>query len=248
MAQGAFVAYYRVSTARQGASGLGLDAQKETVARYLNGGDWTIRAEFVEVESGRKSDRPELERALATARLHRIPLIVANVSRLTRSSAFLHRLLEAGVDVRFCDLPEIEGPTGRFLLQQMASVAELEAGMIASRTKAALAQKKGWYAKLSDEDREALRAKGKAVQLGGDRGVVMSDATREAGRAMRTVKANERAGDLAPILGDLQAAGVTSYGALARALNERGIPTARGGEWSPMQVSRVMAKLTEKAA
>ncbi|WP_336489308.1 recombinase family protein [Methylobacterium nigriterrae] len=226
MAQGAFVAYYRVSTARQGASGLGLEAQKEAVSRYLNGGDWSIRAEFVEVESGRRSDRPELERALATARLHRIPLVVANVSRLTRSSAFLHRLLEAGVDVRFCDLPEIEGPTGRFLLQQMASVAELEAGMIASRTKAAL---------------KAAKARGQ--KLGGHRGVVMSDATREAGRATRTAKANERASDLAPILADLQAAGVISYGALARALNERGIPTARGGEWSPMQVSRVVAKL-----
>lgn len=231
MAQGAFVAYYRVSTARQGASGLGLEAQKEAVTRYLNGGAWSIQAEFVEVESGRRSDRPELERALATARLHRIPLIVANVSRLTRSSAFLHRLLEAGVDVRFCDLPEIEGPTGRFLLQQMASVAELEAGMIASRTKAAL---------------KAAKARGQ--KLGGHRGVVMSDATREAGRATRTATANERAGDLAPIIADLQAAGVTSYGALARALNERGIPTARGGEWSPMQVSRVLAKLAEKAA
>jgi DNA invertase Pin-like site-specific DNA recombinase len=137
MAQGAFVAYYRVSTARQGASGLGLEAQKAAVARYLNGGNWSIKAEFIEVESGRKSNRPELERALATARLHRIPLIVANVSRLTHSSSFLHRLLDAGVEVRFCDLPEIEGPTGRFLLQQMAAVAELEAGMIASRTKAA---------------------------------------------------------------------------------------------------------------
>jgi len=226
MAQGAFVAYYRVSTARQGASGLGLEAQKETVARYLNGGDWSIRAEFVEVESGRKSERPELERALATARLHRIPLIVANVSRLTRSSAFLHRLLEAGVDVRFCDLPEIEGPTGRFLLQQMASVAELEAGMIASRTKAAL-----------------QAAKKRGQKLGGNRNVVMSDATREAGRAARTAKANGRANDLAPIIAELKAAGVTSYGALARALNERGIPTARGGEWSPMQVSRVLAKV-----
>ena len=230
MAQGAFVAYYRVSTARQGASGLGLEAQRETVRRYLNGGEWTIKAEFVEVESGRKSDRPELGRALATARLHRVPLIVANVSRLTRSSAFLHRLLEAGVEVRFCDLPEIEGPTGRFLLQQMASVAELEAGMIASRTKAAL---------------QAAKARG--TKLGGNRGVVMTDATREAGRATRTAKANERAGDLGPILAELRGAGIETLGGIARALNERGIPTARGGEWSPMQGSRVVSKLEAQA-
>ncbi|AWN44620.1 recombinase family protein [Methylobacterium durans] len=230
MAQGAFVAYYRVSTARQGSSGLGLEAQKETVRRYLNGGDWTIKAEFIEVESGRRDDRPELDRALTFSRLHRLPLIVANVSRLTRSSAFLHRILDSGAEVRFCDLPEIEGPVGRFLLQQMASVAELEAGFISGRTKAAL---------------QAAKARGK--KLGGNRGVVMTDAIREAGRATRTAKANERAGDLAPTLAELHAAGVTSYGALARALNERGIPTARGGEWSPMQVSRVMAKLAEKA-
>jgi DNA invertase Pin-like site-specific DNA recombinase len=199
MAQGAFVAYYRVSTARQGASGLGLEAQKAAVARYLNGGNWSIKAEFIEVESGRKSNRPELERALATARLHRIPLIVANVSRLTHSSSFLHRLLDAGVEVRFCDLPEIEGPTGRFLLQQMAAVAELEAGMIASRTKAAL---------------QAAKARGK--KLGGDRGVVMSDATREAGRAIRAAKAEARATDLAPIISAIRAGGATSFGAIAR--------------------------------
>jgi DNA invertase Pin-like site-specific DNA recombinase len=230
MTQGAFVSYYRVSTARQGASGLGLEAQKAAVMRYLNGGDWTIKAEFIEVESGRKSDRPELERALATARLHRIPLIVANVSRLTRSSSFLHRLLDAGVEVRFCDLPEIEGPTGRFLLQQMAAVAELEAGMIASRTKAAL---------------QAAKARGK--KLGGDRGVVMSEATRNAGRAARTAKAEGRAADLMPVLADIRASGMTSLGAIARELNARGVPTARGGQWSSMQVSRVLEKMGQPA-
>lgn len=226
MAQGAFVAYYRVSTARQSASGLGLEAQKTAVIRYLNGGDWTIKSEFIEVESGRKSDRPELERALATARLHRIPLVVANVSRLTRSSSFLHRLLDAGVEVRFCDLPEIEGPTGRFLLQQMAAVAELEAGMIASRTKAAL---------------QAAKARGK--KLGGHRGVIMSDDIRASGRAARTAKSDERASDLRPIIEDIRSSGMVSLGAIARELNARGIPTARGGEWSPMQVSRVLSKL-----
>jgi DNA invertase Pin-like site-specific DNA recombinase len=231
MAQGEFVAYYRVSTARQGASGLGLDAQRETVRRYLNGGTWTIKAEFVEVESGRRSDRPELDRALATARLHRVPLIVANVSRLTRSSAFLHRILDQDVDVRFCDLPEIEGPVGRFLLQQMASVAELEAGFISGRTKAAL---------------QAAKARGR--KLGGDRGVVMSDATREAGTATRSAAAKARAGDLAPVIADLQANGAVSLGALARGLNERGIPTSRGGAWTSMQLSRVLAKLTTREA
>src|SRR4051812_41017959 len=93
-----FVAYYRVSTSRQGASGLGLEAQRDAVARYLNGGQWRIIAEFTEVESGRRSDRPALTKALAVARLHRVPLVVAKVDRLTRSAGFLERLLESGVE------------------------------------------------------------------------------------------------------------------------------------------------------
>lgn len=122
------VAYFRVSTQKQGRSGLGIEAQREAVAHYLNGGAWEIIAEFTEIESGRRKDRPELDRALAAARLHRAPLVVAKVDRLTRSVSFLSHLLEAGVDVRFADLPSIEGPTGRFMLQQMASVAELRPG------------------------------------------------------------------------------------------------------------------------
>src|SRR5688572_5186468 len=101
---GGFVCYYRVSTGKQGKSGLGLDAQRASVASYLNGGRWRIIAEFTEVESGKRSDRPQLDKALAAARVRRVPLVVANVSRLTRSVAFLSRLLEAGVDVRFADL------------------------------------------------------------------------------------------------------------------------------------------------
>src|SRR4051812_33885287 len=142
VSNGGFIAYFRVSTARPGKSGPGIEAQRTAVAGYLNGGNWQIIAEFTEVESGRRSDRPELDKALAAARLHRCPLIVSKVDRLTRSVAFLSRLLEAGVDVRFADLPQIEGATGRFLLQQMVAVAELEAGMISTRTKAALAAAK----------------------------------------------------------------------------------------------------------
>jgi len=109
---GGFVCYYRVSTGKQGKSGLGVEAQRAAVAAYLNGGNWKIVAEFTEVESGRRPDRPELDKALAAARLHRCPLVVSKVDRLTRSVAFLSRLLEAGVDVRFADLPQIEGATG----------------------------------------------------------------------------------------------------------------------------------------
>ncbi len=85
-------------------------------------------AEFVEVESGRRDDRPQLEAALAECRLRRAVLVVAKVDRLTRNVGFLHRLLDAGVEVAFCDLPQVSGPTGRFILNQMAAVAELEEG------------------------------------------------------------------------------------------------------------------------
>src|SRR4051794_5714062 len=184
---GKFVAYYRVSTTRQGKAGLGIDAQRAAVATYLNGGNWQIVAEFTEVESGKRSDRPELDKALAAARLHRCPLVVSKVDRLTRSSAFLSRLLEANVDVRFCDLPTIEGPTGRFLLQQMVSVAELEAGMIAARTKAALARS--------------------TKKLGGDRGQVPSRRAHKLAQEAIQARVAARAADLAPTVRKLQEGG-----------------------------------------
>lgn len=225
-----FVAYYRVSTMKQGIGGLGVDAQKAAVATYLNGGSWKIVGEFVEVESGRRNDRPALEEALAAARLHRAPLVVAKVDRLTRSVAFLSRLLEAGVDVRFADLPALEGPTGRFMLQQMAAVAELEAGLISSRTKAALA---------------AAKSRGK--KLGGNRGSSLSDAARKAGRTAQTQRADRRAADLEPILRGLQEKGVNTASGLATALTEKNIPSARGGShWTATQVSRVLRRSTIK--
>jgi len=203
-----YVAYYRVSTAEQGRSGLGLEAQREAVARFFNGDGWEAIAEFTEVESGKRGDRPQLEKALAASRLHRCPLVVAKVDRLTRSVSFLSRLLEAGVDVRFADLPAIEGPTGRFMLQQMAAVAELEAGLISSRTKAALA---------------AAKARGKV--LGGNRGAVLSAEARATGRAVQIKRAAERAADLRPMIRDLQQGGADTLCAIARALSERGVPT-----------------------
>jgi DNA invertase Pin-like site-specific DNA recombinase len=130
------------------------------------------------------------------------------------------------VDVRFCDLPKIEGPTGRFILQQMASVAELEAGFISDRTKKALA---------------AAKARGK--KLGGDRGVI-SEAAWLAGAAAVRTRSLERAKDLKPTIEELRRSGVTSLSGIAEALTARGIPTARGGSaWSAVQLSRVLARI-----
>ncbi|MCW1994391.1 UNVERIFIED_ORG: DNA invertase Pin-like site-specific DNA recombinase [Bradyrhizobium japonicum] len=220
-----FVAYYRVSTAKQGASGLGLAAQRSAVAAYLKEHGQVI-AEFKEVESGRRSDRPALEQALAMARVHRIPIVVAKVDRLTRSVAFLSRLLESGVEVRFADLPALEGPTGRFMLQQMAAVAELEAGLISTRTKAALAA-----------------AKKRGVKLGGFRGASISKAAHQASKRARGRMAALRAHDLMPTLRELQSQGVTSHDGLARALTDKRIPTSRGHtRWTGVQVARVLRR------
>lgn len=235
MASGAFVSYLRVSTGGQGRSGLGLEAQRAAVESYLNGGKWRVLREFVEVESGRNADRPVLAQALAMCRVHRVPLVVAKVDRLTRSLAFLSRLLEAGVDVRFCDLPQIEGPTGRFMLQQMASVAELEAGMISKRTKEALAAAKARGKKLGGR-RIYKKTKQPVMAMTPD--IAMADTK------ARQARAQARAADLAPIVADLRGQGVTSLYGLAKALTERGVPTAKGGStWTPGGVSRVLQRL-----
>jgi DNA invertase Pin-like site-specific DNA recombinase len=224
MANGKFVAYYRVSTDRQGKSGLGLDAQKKAVGDYLNGGDWTLVEERTEIESGRSNDRRELEAALQLCRAHRAALVVANVSRLTRSVAFLSKLLAADVEIRFVDLPAIEGATGRFLLHQMASVAELEAGMISDRTRKALAASK--------------------KKLGGFRGRAgTADDTAKA-RKVRSAKAAGHAASLAPIIARLDPNGSLSLRALATALTAEGFPTPAGSAvWTAATVARVKAKL-----
>src|SRR5215475_7319587 len=131
MANGKFVSYLRVSTDKQGRSGLGLEAQRVAVEGYLNGGRWTLIAEYVEAESGKRSDRPKLAKALAHAKAIGATLVFAKLDRLTRNVDLLRSLVASDVDLVFCDLPSVPpGAMGRFLLTQMASVAELEAGLI----------------------------------------------------------------------------------------------------------------------
>ena len=152
-----------------------------------------------------------------------MPLVVAKVDRLTRSLSFLSRLLDAGVDVRFCDLPQIEGPTGKFMLQRMAAVAELEAGLISKRTRDALA---------------AAKARGR--RLGTPANLRNRDTGRERGRATRTRLAILRARDLNSVIAEIRAGGAISLRQIGEQLNQRGIPTARGSAWSATQVSRVL--------
>jgi DNA invertase Pin-like site-specific DNA recombinase len=221
--RGVFVAYYRVSTAKQGASGLGLEAQREAVRAFLNGGSWTLAAEFTEVESGKLNDRPELAKALQACRVYGAKLVIAKLDRLSRDAHFLLGLEKAGVDFVAADIPM----ANRLTVGIMAMVADEERRMISARTKAALA---------------AAKARGK--KLGGNRGVMLTETAREAGRAVRASRADARAADLAPVIAELRERGVTTLNGIAQALTERGIPTPRGrSAWSAVQVSRVTARV-----
>jgi DNA invertase Pin-like site-specific DNA recombinase len=220
MASGRFVAYYRVSTDRQGRSGLGLDAQRKAVEDYLNGGGWQLVGRFTEVESGKLDGRPELGKALAACRLHKAKLVIAKLDRLSRDAHFLLGLQKAGVPFVAADMPHADN----FTVGILAMVAQKEREMISARTKAALAA-----------------AKARGQRLGGFRGYVPSDAVRAAAVAAKAAKARDRAADVLPTIREIRAAGITSLSGIAWELNARGVPTLRGGsEWQAVQVARVL--------
>src|SRR5579859_1791368 len=134
MANGRFVAYYRVSTEKQGASGLGLEAQREAVMRHLNGGQWELIGTFTEVESGKRNDRPELAAALELCQATGATLVIAKLDRLARNVAFVSNLMETGVEFVAADFPQ----ANRLTVHILAAVAEHEREMISQRTKMAL--------------------------------------------------------------------------------------------------------------
>lgn len=226
MANGKFISYLRVSTARQGASGLGLEAQREAVGRYLDGGSWSLFKEIVEVESGKRSDRPQIAEALRLCRLHKATLVIAKLDRLARNVHFISSLMESGVDFVACDFPE----ANRLTVHILAAVAEHEAVMISTRTKAAL---------------DAARARG--VSLGGLRGeasrmstIAVKGARKSA--LVRNESAKKWRTDLLPVMAELRSRGAHSLRELARELNGAGLTTARGGKWTATQVQRVMSE------
>ena len=172
--RGKFISYFRVSTDKQGQTGYGIDAQRTAVANYLNGGNWQLLGEFVEVESGRRNDRPELDKALAACRKHKAKLVIAKLDRLARNVALIANLMDGKVDFVCCDMPQ----ANRLTIHVLAAVAEHEREMISERTKAGLAA-----------------AKARGVKLGGPRLPAINE-TRQAG-------ALERARAIAPILSEL---------------------------------------------
>jgi len=202
-----FVAYYRVSTDRQGKSGLGLDAQRTAVTKYVTGAGGVVAAEFEEVESGKRTDRAR-----------RAALVIAKLDRLARNARFLLHVVEGTGEagVVFCDLPQVPaGPVGKFLLTQMAAVAELEAGLISQRTRAVLGNPR-LRAGTPDMARAAAAAK--------------------------SAQARARAADVVPCIEAARRAGGRTLHDLADALTNRGVPTPTGkGDWRPEQVRRVLA-------
>jgi len=177
MANGKFVSYLRVSTQRQGKSGLGLEAQREAVLGFLNGGRWELVQEIVEIESGKRNDRPALARALSLCRVHGAKLLVAKLDRLARNVAFISALMEAGVEFEAVDLPQ----ANRLTVHIMAAMAEHEACAISARTKAALGA-----------------AKARGTKLGGYRWNIQSVARKGNSESIkvRSANASKRAADL----------------------------------------------------
>lgn len=223
MANGKFIAYYRVSTARQGQSGLGLDAQQAAVARCLNGGSWELVGEFVEIESGRKAERQQLAAALTACKEQGAALIIAKLDRLARDVRFFLEVLDdSHVDILFAEFADIDPKTdeGRMLLINMANFAEFEGRRIGTRTKAALAA-----------------AKARGVVLG-----AVGAANLRRNVEQRQQAANAFAERLRLTLAAYKAASMTQR-QIVEALNGAGIRTAKGGEWSLVQVQRVLARL-----
>jgi DNA invertase Pin-like site-specific DNA recombinase len=226
--KGKFVSYLRVSTARQGRSGLGLEAQRQAVADYLNGGAWKLLREFVEIESGKRNDRPQLENALRLCRQTGATLVIAKLDRLSRDAHFLLGLEKARVDFVAADLPQ----ANRLTVGIMALVAEQEREAISRRTREALAAAKRRGVKLGNPNgaRALLRARR------GNRAAL--DAIRE--------RADLHAATLAPVIDELRAEGVTTLEAIAGRLNEGGMRTPRGACWYASSVRNLLARLEQR--
>jgi DNA invertase Pin-like site-specific DNA recombinase len=212
------VAYIRVSTARQGRSGLGLEAQQAAIARFCEAEGFEVVAERVEVETGKGADalerRPELAAALAEARRRKCPVLVAKLDRLSRDVAFIAGLMAQRVPFIVAELGPDADP---FMLHIYAALAEKERRLISARTKAALG---------------AAKARGQRLGRNGAERLAPAYRTEAARRAI----------ELAPVIAEVRAAGALSLRQIAAGLNQRGSRTAQGGAWSAMQVKRVLER------
>jgi DNA invertase Pin-like site-specific DNA recombinase len=209
-----FVAYYRVSTARQGRSGLGLEAQKAAVLAFIDGNAELV-AEFMEVESGKHAEREELKKAIAACKKHKAKLVIAKLDRLSRNLAFIATLMESGVEFVAVDMPE----ANKLTVHILAAMAEHEREQISKRTRDALAVAKRRGKRLGNPDIAEVAKRGRAA-----------------------LKANARrfAANVRPIIEEIKRNGITSHNAIAAKLNERNVRTARGGTWTHVQVGAIL--------
>lgn len=213
-----FIAYYRVSTSHQGKTGLGLDAQRASVAKYIASTDGSLVGEYTEVVSGLQNNRDALTAALKRCRVESATLVIAKLDRLARRLSFLSSFIESDVPLVVADMPN----ANKFVLQMMAVLAETERDMIAERTKQALAA-----------------AKERGVRLGNP---LIAQAREQAGK-VRKRRATDFALSMAPQISAMRAAGL-SYRHIADKLNRSGAQTAYGGQWWPTTVSNAI-KLAE---
>lgn len=215
---GKFVAYYRVSRVSQGISGLGMDAQRESVRNFLNGGRWTLLGEFAEVESGKRNNREELNKALALCKETGATLLIARLDRLSRNALFLLSLLESGVSFKAVDMPEAD----KFLISILAVVAEKERTMISERTKAALAAARRRGTRLGNPNPDnALKA---ALRAKSDRATAFVE-------------------NLAPVVRQIQKAGASSLRQIAFSLTARGYRTPNGREFKAQSVADLLRRM-----
>lgn len=228
MASGKFVSYIRVSTAEQGRSGLGLEAQKASIMNYLNGGPWALLKEFIEIESGKNKNRPELDNALKLCQLTGATLIIAKLDRLSRNIHFITSLMEAGIDFVACDMPQ----ASRFTIHIYAALAEQERVFISERTKAAL-----------------KAAQDRGVELGTNN---LTDEGRRKGAhnaaMVRLEKAKQFAAKVSPVIDELRSEG-KSLREIAKELNSMSIQTARSNEdgkgWTAMKVKAILDRMVD---
>jgi DNA invertase Pin-like site-specific DNA recombinase len=226
-----YVAYYRVSTARQGRSGLGLEAQRASVLGYLKGTSGRLLGEYTEVESGKRNDRPELAKAIMRAKVSGARLIIAKIDRLSRNASFLLALRDSGVKFVAADMPD----ANEMVVGIMALVAQNEREAISKRTKEALAVARQRLARTGH-------------RLGNPNGAKALRKARKGNTAAvaEIVRgADERAEEYRETLKDVQASGYLSFSAIAAELNRREIEAPRGGSWYPASVSRLVLRLSE---
>lgn len=220
-----YVGYLRVSTQRQGASGLGLEAQYAALDAHATRNDGRIVDMFTEIESGQRVDRPQLRRAIQLCKLTGATLLIAKLDRLARNVAFIANLMESGIEFLATDMPH----ANKLTVHILAAMAEYEREVISERTKAAL-----------------VAAKARGIKLGGpNRGANLRHQSPSKAAERIKEKANQRTADLAPIIDDIIQGGSKSLREIGKCLEDRGIRTPRGGSWSASQVRNVLKRVCQ---